>query len=357
MGSTSWIGALLLVAVAAGAEGPPAGWARFDLPATGSYSWRYVPASLDRSGPAPVILFLHGAGSAPENYQNFVAGAAETAGCVLVLPKALGAGWGAVGDDATIAAALQTAGLDLQLDPARIGIAGHSAGGAYAYLSAYAGSIYSAVFTLSAPYYPVAALTDPSYKPPIHMYYGTTDPNYTGGAYAALKAQWDHLGVAWEEDVRSGFGHNTWPNAAMRDGFAFVVARRRPAASGSCVAAPDVLCLHGGRFRAEVTWDTLGASGAGSASGRGQVVPIAGAGAGDSGLFWFFGPDNWELMVKVLDGCAVNGRFWVFSAATTNVHYKLTVTDGASGHMAVYENPAGATAHAVTDTAALAVCP
>ena len=77
----------------------------------------------------------------------------------------------------------------------------------------------------------------------------------------------------------------------------------------------------------------------------------------DSGLFWFFDPNNWEMMVKVLDGCALNGHYWVFAAATTTVEYTLTVTDTLTGETAVYHNPLGTRAVAINDTDALAVCP
>ena len=33
------------------------------------------------------------------------------------------------------------------------------------------------------------------------------------------------------------------------------------------------------------------------------------------------------MLIKVLDGCTVNNRFWVFAAATTNFEYRLRVTD------------------------------
>jgi hypothetical protein len=294
-----------------------------------------------------VITFLHGAGSNPDVYKNFVAGSAETAGAVLICPKSVGASWGSDADEITLTAALAQVGAELPLDPARTGIAGHSAGGAYAYLRAYAGATYTAVFTLAASYYEVAGLADPAYKPPIRMYYGTTDPNYAG-AFPQLKAQWDRLGVPWEEDVQAGFGHNTWPNSSMRSGFQFLVSHPKPAAPAACVAAADVLCLLDDRFRVEVDWETP------QAAGRGRTVPAAAEG---SGLFWFFGPESWELMVKVLDGCAVNGHFWVFSAATTDVRFRLRVTDSRTGRVAVYENPAGSVARAVTDTEALPSCP
>ena len=86
----------------------------------------------------------------------------------------------------------------------------------------------------------------------------------------------------------------------------------------------------------------------------GRVVPF---GSDDSGLFYFFNPDNWELLVKVLDGCGVNGHWWVFFAATTNVEFELRVTDTSTGEVVPYANPLGHRADAVTDTAAFATCP
>ena len=74
------------------------------------------------------------------------------------------------------------------------------------------------------------------------------------------------------------------------------------------------------------------------------------------GLFTFFAPDNWELLVKVLDGCAVNDRYWVFAAATTDVEVRLQVTDTGSGTVREYSSPLGSTA-AITDTGTFASCP
>jgi len=123
------------------------------------------------------------------------------------------------------------------------------------------------------------------------------------------------------------------------------------AGSSGCHNAPNVtsLFLHQGRFKAEVIWrDFNGNTGAGR----------AGAPAADgSGLFWFFSPQNWELLVKVIDGCSLNHRFWVFAAATTTVAYTLTVTDTRTGRTARYENPLGRRSPAVTDTSAFDTCP
>jgi predicted esterase len=346
--------ALLLTLAVPTFAAPTPGWLREDIPATGSYLWRYLPVSANPAAPLPVILFLHGAGTTPDQYMNFVRDAAEAAKAVIVLPKSSSnLGWDLGPDDQTVAESLRLVKQELPVDDNRVAIAGHSAGGAYAYLLAYTTvSHYSAVFTLSAPKYEVAAVADPGYLAPIRMYYGTTDPNYAGGGEAALKAQWDRLRIAWQEDIQAGFGHNTWPVQSMIDGFLFLVGKTyvpAPPPPPPCVPGPTTFCLLGGRFRAEVTWhDPAGGS------GPGQVVACPNDG---SGLFWFFAPDNWELMLKVIDGCALNQRFWVFSAATTNVGYDLTVTDTQSGQIARYANPSGRTAPAITDTSAFATCP
>jgi hypothetical protein len=52
---------------------------------------------------------------------------------------------------------------------------------------------------------------------------------------------------------------------------------------------------------------------------------------GESGTFSFFGSSNVEVTVKVLDGRAINGRYWVFAASMTDRPYTLTVIDNAGG--------------------------
>jgi hypothetical protein len=76
-----------------------------------------------------------------------------------------------------------------------------------------------------------------------------------------------------------------------------------------------------------------------------------------SGLFWFFSPDNWEVMVKTINGCSLNNRYWVFTAATTNVFYRLEVFDVRAGVNKIYFNYPGDPAPAITDTNAFATCP
>lgn len=58
-------------------------------------------------------------------------------------------------------------------------------------------------------------------------------------------------------------------------------------------------------------------------------------------------------IVKILDGCGLNGKYWFFAAATTTVGYTLRVEDALRGTFHNYANPDLAVAATVTDTAAL----
>jgi hypothetical protein len=121
--------------------------------------------------------------------------------------------------------------------------------------------------------------------------------------------------------------------------------------SAGCHNPPDAaaIFLRQGRFKAEAAWRDFDGN-----SGSARAATPASDG---SGLFWFFSPQNWELLVKVIDACTLNDRFWVYAAATTNVAYTLTVTDTVSGRTARYENPLGRRSPAVTDISAFDTCP
>lgn len=107
-------------------------------------------------------------------------------------------------------------------------------------------------------------------------------------------------------------------------------------------------CLDNGRFAVEVRWRDHG-----NRTGFGQEVVTSQT----SVLQWFFQPDNWELLVKVIDGCAANGHYWVFAAGATDVEYTLTVRDLLTGETWSYFNPLGERSPAVTAIEALESCP
>ena len=87
--------------------------------------------------------------------------------------------------------------------------------------------------------------------------------------------------------------------------------------------------------------------------GDGTTLPYTDA----TGLFWFFAPGNVELIVKVLDGCALNEKFWVFAGGLTDVKVTLTVTDLLSGFDKTYVSTAGAPFQPLQDTSAIPTCP
>jgi photosystem II stability/assembly factor-like uncharacterized protein len=117
-----------------------------------------------------------------------------------------------------------------------------------------------------------------------------------------------------------------------------------PAAAPLTLAAPAVVAtaavgnaaapflLGDGRFRLELRWRTSI-----DATGEGTGVPLT----GDTGTFWYFAPSNLELFVKILDGRALNGHFWIFFGALSDVGFELTVTDTQTGAQRTYSNPPG----------------
>jgi len=107
------------------------------------------------------------------------------------------------------------------------------------------------------------------------------------------------------------------------------------------------------RFKVSILWNT---SQSGGRSGSGNPIPLASLGVQRGGLFWFFGADNPEVVVKVLNGCSVNGAYWVFFVAGTNVGMTTTVTDTKTGRVKTYHNPDLTHADPIQDTSAFP-CP
>jgi hypothetical protein len=72
---------------------------------------------------------------------------------------------------------------------------------------------------------------------------------------------------------------------------------------------------------------------------------------------WFFSSVNVETVVKVINACALNNRFWVFAGGLTDVRVDLKVTDTKNGTVKTYVNPLGAPFQPIQDTSAFATCP
>ncbi len=106
--------------------------------------------------------------------------------------------------------------------------------------------------------------------------------------------------------------------------------RQSLAPRGSCAPSSTRLCLSGGRFAVEATWRDFAGN-----QGQANTSPLT----ADTGTFWFFDAANVELVTKVVDGRPLNGHFWFFYGALSNVEYTLSVTDTETGEVRSYTNP------------------
>jgi pre-peptidase len=117
---------------------------------------------------------------------------------------------------------------------------------------------------------------------------------------------------------------------------------------GNCAANATTLCLNNGRFRVTATFATNQGQ-----SGNGMAVPET----TDTGMFWFFSANNIEAIIKVVNGCALNSRYWVFAGGLTDVQVVLTVVDTSNGTTRTYTNPQSTAFAPIQDTSAFATCP
>jgi streptogramin lyase len=174
----------------------------------------------------------------------------------------------------------------------------------------------------------------------------TTDTNWIGritpfGEFTQIPVS---FAGGIPNDIVAGPDGNLW----FTSNVASAVGRIQPLEEGSCIANVTTLCLSDGRFRVRTEWRAESRG----TSGHGTAVPLT----GDTGAFWFFGANSIEVIVKVLNGCLINGRSWVFAGGLTNVGVTLTVVDTQTGDTKTYENPAGTAFQPIQDTAAFP-CP
>lgn len=124
----------------------------------------------------------------------------------------------------------------------------------------------------------------------------------------------------------------------------------RPPAPACIPGNPQEVCLLE-RFLVKARYRT-GAPGTPE-----QTASIAACPNPGSVLFYYVNPNNWEIMLKMLNACTLNERFWVFTAATTTIFYRLEVEDVLQAEPKIYFNYPGGIAEGVADTTAFATCP
>lgn len=104
--------------------------------------------------------------------------------------------------------------------------------------------------------------------------------------------------------------------------------------------------LNSGRFEVEVDWTSD------TGTGKGSSILAT----DDSASFFFFDSSNMDLLVRVLNSCNINDRYWVFASSTADVEYTITVTD-TNTRTAESFNSLGTAAPSISDTEAFATCP
>lgn len=114
-----------------------------------------------------------------------------------------------------------------------------------------------------------------------------------------------------------------------------------------CIPDATTLCVDGDRFAVTAKWTTTDGN-----SGAGRAVPLT----ADTGYFWFFSETNVEMVLKILDACSYNHRFWVYAGGLTDTKVDITVRDTATGAVKTYHNPQSTPFRPIQDSSAFATC-
>jgi hypothetical protein len=172
--------------------------------------------------------------------------------------------------------------------------------------------------------------------PPLRDTWGDVQGN-AAAPVGSVSARLYLGGVAYEDDAATES-----IQIYVDDGYFF--------SDQTCAETESHLCLAGNRFRVWGAWAVPTQDREGYMRSVG-ITP-------DSGLFWFFAPNNLEVFVKVLNACSdPYNHYWVFASGLTNVQTSLNVEDTVQGGTNNYYNPQGTPFPPIQDTSAFATCP
>lgn len=121
-----------------------------------------------------------------------------------------------------------------------------------------------------------------------------------------------------------------------------------PAFAGLCASSDTIQCLGGNRYSAEITWSSS------LTSGKGQVFEAT---TDDVGLFTLDNADQVDVLIRVLDGCAINNQSWVFMVSLADVAVTTLATDLETGNQQTYSLPLGTVHQPISDVTAISCEP
>ena len=102
-------------------------------------------------------------------------------------------------------------------------------------------------------------------------------------------------------------------------------------------AEPRIRCSADGTTLAMAEVTATVAYRVGDSTQSASVVPEGCS--GEAGLFSFFDPDRWEVLVRLIDGCALNGHWWLSVVAATDLPWEATVTRGDESRVVSEQTP------------------
>jgi len=162
----------------------------------------------------------------------------------------------------------------------------------------------------------------------------------------------DSAATALHTSYGSANGGSSWINTSTMfssDPPKVLGVRLDPASTTTgCTPSATAMCLNNNRFRVTATFSTPAGQ-----SGQAQVVKLT----DETGYLWFFDSSNVEVVVKAINACSFNNRYWIYSAGLTDVQVVMTVTDTLTGTFKTYNNPQGVAYQPQLDSSAFATCP
>ena len=136
-------------------------------------------------------------------------------------------------------------------------------------------------------------------------------------------------------------------NASGGSTYSNIVAATTLTSDTPCDPTSAVMCLENSEFRVQAMFQSSGGD-----FGEAHSVKLT----SDSGYLWFFSEEAVEVVVKVIDACGFNSRFWAFAGGLTNVRVLLVVTDTVTNVSKGYINPINVAFQPVQDTRAFNTC-